>query len=263
MTLGFGIAAAHGAALAAETAAEVERLGYDAMWTTDGTAGAGLPVMAAIQRSSRKMAVGIGVIPCDLRSPAEIAATVSDLGIDAARAVIGIGSGRAEHPVDAVRAAVADLRARLAPGTRVAVAALGPRMCRLGGEIADVVLLNWMTAERIGWARRRIAEGARRAGRREGPVVSMYVRVAIGPDARERLAAEAGRYARVPAYGRSFAAMGVEPGTVGIAARSAAEVAPALAAYREALDETVVRALPARDDAESVLEVAGAGSAGR
>ncbi len=257
--VGFGIAAAVGPDVAAAVAPEVERLGYVSLWTNDGAGGPGLPVVAAAQRATHAIATGVGVIPCDLRPAAEIAATVASLGIDPRRAIIGIGSGRAEHPVAAVRAAVADLRPRLDPGTRIAVAALGPLMCRLAGEVADVVLLNWMTPARISWARERIAEGAQRSGRLGPVVVASYVRVAIGADARERLASEAGRYARIPAYARSFEAMRVDPAAVGIALRDAADVPEALAPYREVLDETVIRALPATNDAAAVLAIAQAG----
>lgn len=254
--LGFGIAAALGPEIAAAVAPEVERLRYVTLWTNDGASGPGLPLVAAAQRATRTIRAGVGVIPCDLRPPREIAQTIASLGIDPGRAVIGLGSGRAEHPVQAVRAAVVEVRTRLRPGAAIAIAALGPRMCRLAGELADVVLLNWMTPERIRWARQRIAEGARRGGRIGGPMVASYVRVAIGPDARERLAAEAARYARIPAYGRSFDAMAVDPATVGIAAAAAEDVTPALASYREVLDETVIRALPSSNDAAAVLEIA-------
>jgi hypothetical protein len=83
-----------------------------------------------------------------------------------------------------------------------------------------------------------------------------YVRVAIGPDAAERLAVEAGRYERLPQYARARDAMGIELASVGIATADPAAVAPALAAYREVLDETVVRALPLPNDAAGVLEIA-------
>lgn len=256
--LSFGIAAALGPEIAAAVAPEVERLGYTTLWTNDGASGPGLPVIAAAQRVTRTIRLGVGVIPCDLRSPAEIAQTVASLGIDTRRAIIGIGSGRAEHPVDAVRAAVTDARR---PHADIAIAALGPRMCRLAGQLADVVLLNWMTPERVRWARERVAEGARRNGRVRSPVIASYVRVAIGPDARERLAAEAARYARIPAYTRRFEAMGVDPGSVGIAVADPSEVASALAPYREVLDETVLRALPSSNDAAGVLVIARAGAA--
>lgn len=254
--LGFGIAAMLGPDVAGAVAPEIERLGYVSLWTNDGATGPGLPLVAAAQRATRTIGLGIGVIPCDLRPATEIAGTVARLGIDDERAVIGLGSGRAEHPVEAVRRAISELRPLLGPGMRIAIAALGPRMCRLAGELADVVLVNWMTPERIGWARDRIAEGARRSDRVDGPVIASYVRAAIGPDAAARLAAEAGRYARIPAYRRSFDAMGVDPATVGIAAQDPGEIAQALTPYRDVLDEAVVRALPSPDDASGVLAIA-------
>lgn len=255
--VGFAVAAALDPAVSAAVAPEVERLGYRTLWANDGLSYPGLPHLAAAQRAAARIRVGVGVIPLDARPVQEIVATAKDLGIDLGRAIVGVGSGRAEHPVDVVRAAVRELRVSLGQGAVIAIAALGPRMCRLAGEVADVVLLNWMTPERIGWARDRIAEGERRAGRAAGSVtVASYVRVALGPDAAGRLAAEAARYARQPSYAPRFAAMGVEPGRVGIASERGDDVRAALRAYRAVLDETVVRALPASPDAAAVLEIA-------
>lgn len=256
--LGFGMDAALGPDVAAIVAPEVERLGYASLWTNDTPPrAAGLPVIAAAQRVSERIALGVGVIPCSGRTPEEIARTSHDLGLDVRRTVVGVGSGRAEHPVDAVRAAVGELRRLLRPGAVIAVAALGPRMCLLAGELADIVLLNWMTPERIRWARERVREGEGRAQREPGTViVASYVRVAVGRHAADRLADAAAPYARGAAYARSFAAMGVDPGRVGVAVADPAEVAAALAPYREVLDETVVRALPVFPSAESVIEVA-------
>ncbi|MDE3100931.1 MAG: LLM class flavin-dependent oxidoreductase [Chloroflexota bacterium] len=255
--VGFAFDAALGPGVSSAVAAEVERLDYASLWTNDTPNAPGLPILAAAQRVTARIPVGVGVIPCDRRSARDVAAGVTNAGLDLRRAVIGIGAGRAERPAAAVREAVDELRRVLRPGAVVAVAAMGPRMCRLAGEIADVVLLNWMTPERIRWARERVREGERRAGRDAGSVVvASYVRVAVGRDARERLAHAAERYTRFPAYARSFAAMRVAPETVGVAAVSEEEARAALAPYREALDETIVRALPTFPTAESVLELA-------
>ena len=83
-------------------------------------------------------------------------------------------------------------------------------------------------------------------------------RVAIGGDAATRLAAEAGRYAQLRGYSAHFAGMGVEPGSVGIAKQTADGVSSALEPYQAVLDETIVRVLPRTNDAEGVLEIAGA-----
>ena len=65
----------------------------------------------------------------------------------------------------------------------VYLAALGPQMLRLAGEIADGALLNWATPERIAVSRERIDAGAARAGREPGAVpMTMYIRVCIDDD---------------------------------------------------------------------------------
>jgi alkanesulfonate monooxygenase SsuD/methylene tetrahydromethanopterin reductase-like flavin-dependent oxidoreductase (luciferase family) len=73
---------------------------------------------------------------------------------------------------------VADL-----PPAPVYLAALGPQMLRLAGEVADGALLNWATPERIALSRARIDEGAAKAGRAAGEVpMTMYIRVCIDDD---------------------------------------------------------------------------------
>ena len=70
--------------------------------------------------------------------------------------------------------------------TRIVIAAMRPRLCRLGGEAADGVRLNWMLPRQAAQARQWVWEGADDAGR-EAPVVASYVRVAVGPGSSERL----------------------------------------------------------------------------
>jgi alkanesulfonate monooxygenase SsuD/methylene tetrahydromethanopterin reductase-like flavin-dependent oxidoreductase (luciferase family) len=65
----------------------------------------------------------------------------------------------------------------------VYLAALGPQMLRLAGEVADGALLNWATPERITVSQARIGEGIARAGRDAGAVpMTMYIRVCIDDD---------------------------------------------------------------------------------
>jgi alkanesulfonate monooxygenase SsuD/methylene tetrahydromethanopterin reductase-like flavin-dependent oxidoreductase (luciferase family) len=73
---------------------------------------------------------------------------------------------------------VADL-----PPAPVYLAALGPQMLRLAGEVADGALLNWATPERIAASRELIDAGAVRAGRHPGSVpMTMYIRVCVDDD---------------------------------------------------------------------------------
>lgn len=255
--LGFGITAqrdpqAVGVPLLGE---RLEALGYHELWANDGRTGSGLTTLAAALATTRRIDLCLGVAPLSDRSADELAEQVVGLGLPRDRLVLGVGTGSGSS-LDAVRNGVATLR-RLVPEVRIAVAALGPAMCALGGEIADMVLLNWTFPDRIAWARERIAGGATAAGR-PMPRVAGYVRVAIGPDALGRLTTEADRYRGRPRpYTRLFDEQhSSERGVPGVVATDPTDAARLLRPYREALDSCVVRALPAEADAAGWLEIA-------
>ena len=261
--LGFGITAQRdpGAVGVARLGAGLEALGYDELWANDGRLGSGLATLAAAAGATERIDLCLGVAPLSERSAAEIAEEVMRLPLPHARLVLGVGTGSGSS-LAAVRLSVAELRALL-PDVRLAIAALGPRMCALGGEIADVVLLNWAFPERIAWARERIAAGAASAGR-SMPRVAGYVRVAMGPDAAARLQGEAGRYRdrgadRPRPYARLFEAQrATERAVPGVAANEPAQVPALLAPYRAALDSCVVRALTVEPGDSVWLEIAAA-----
>ena len=254
--LGVGVPAGDGPGILEPLAAEVARLGYESFWCNDSARpeGDGLADLAVVHRVAPSLVLGVGVVPLDRRPPARIADDVTRLGLPVAQLRLGIGSGaEAAHPLALVRAGVGELRAGL-PGARVFVAALGPRMCELAGEVADGVLLNWALPARLDWARERIRAGATAAGRDLDAIeVWAYVRSAVGPDARARLAVEAARYARSPAYGRQFSAMDAPLEAVGVAGP---DLGRQLEAYRVRLDGVVVRALPATPTLDDLLAIA-------
>ena len=69
------------------------------------------------------------------------------------------------------------------PRVPVYLGALGPRMLRLAGELADGASLNWCSPEQIAWSRARVAEGAHRAGRDPAEVtIEEYIRVCVDDD---------------------------------------------------------------------------------
>lgn len=260
LRLGFGVAATVPRDVLQRLAAMLDGLGYDDAWSNDlgpGGRGDGLDALAALRAGAAGIRLGLGVAALDRRPPADLVHAAGDVGLAADPAVVlGVGAGSAATPRRVVRDGVPRVRAAVAG--RVGVAAMGPRMCRLAGEVADVVLLNWMTPERLRWARARVTEGAEGAGRSPGDLeVAAYVRVALGgTEASRRLAAEAARYAAIPHYGRHFAAMGVDPGSVGVVAADDAGLREELAPYRAALDTLVVRALPAGPTLEAHAEIA-------
>ncbi|MGH2963043.1 MAG: LLM class flavin-dependent oxidoreductase, partial [Solirubrobacterales bacterium] len=154
---GLGVTAGLEAGLARELAAQCEQLGYHSLWSNDEPDARGLDTLAEFAATTAKLQLGVGVLPLHRYQPAQIAAEVDRLGIDPARLWLGIGSGALSPQIDAVQRAVAELRTLLPEATRIIVAAMRPRLCRLGGAVADGVLLNWMlpgqAARARGWVR--------------------------------------------------------------------------------------------------------------
>jgi alkanesulfonate monooxygenase SsuD/methylene tetrahydromethanopterin reductase-like flavin-dependent oxidoreductase (luciferase family) len=163
---------------------------------------------------------GIGVSPVALRTPMGFAMSAGTLSkMTDGRFILGVGSGQADVPnyrrtwdmrgasalglmrdyVTTIRALVrgetvdyegpsityhgAKLGIDPPPRTPVYLAALGPNMTMLAGELADGVSLNWCDPETIALARKRVQEGAERAGRDPSEVkLAMYIRVCVDED---------------------------------------------------------------------------------
>ncbi len=259
---GFGVAAGLEPEIARDVAGRCSELGYDALWSNDHPMASGLETLAEFARAAPTVELGVAVLPLDRHQPPDVAAKVSELGLEPARLWLGIGAGFTNRPLGVVREGLAAVRAALPDEARVIVAAMGPKMCGLAGAQADGVFLNWMTPEKALWARERVAEGAAEAGRDMPPVFG-YVRVAVGADAGERLLKEESFYRQLhQGYIRHFEALDAQPGTVGIAATEPAQVAAQLAPYEQAIDHIVVRGL-AHADADSLGAVAEAAAPGR
>jgi alkanesulfonate monooxygenase SsuD/methylene tetrahydromethanopterin reductase-like flavin-dependent oxidoreductase (luciferase family) len=257
--LAFGITAAsrpdH-----ARLAAEIERLGYAELWVNDTRRGDGVAALAELRPGMTSLRFGLGVAALSEYTASAIADRVLVAGLPLDRFTIGVGSGSSSS-LDLVRSGVAELR-ELLPGTPIAVAAVGPRMARLAGEIADAVVANWALPNRIAFVRDRVNEGAAIASRLP-PRLVVYVRTAIGPGATERLRASMEQY-RAYGSGHYARAFDAQPDAlVGVAVESVdpAELGAALAPYRSVTDTLVVRGLPAEDRIDAWLELAAAAAA--
>jgi alkanesulfonate monooxygenase SsuD/methylene tetrahydromethanopterin reductase-like flavin-dependent oxidoreductase (luciferase family) len=253
---GLGIAAGLDPDVATELARHCESLGYRSMWSNDTPLGSGLETASVFHRAAPALEHGIAVLALDRHDPASIATKVNEEELDPGRLWVGIGAGFTKRPLGVVRDGLAELRAALPGAARIAVAAMGPKMCALAGAQADGVFLNWVTPERAAWARARVQEGAAQADREEPPTIFGYVRVAVGEGAPERLLKEETFYRGYhQGYIRHFESLNAEPGTVGVAAHDKDEVQSRLAEYDGAIDHVVVRAL-ASANAESFGKVA-------
>jgi alkanesulfonate monooxygenase SsuD/methylene tetrahydromethanopterin reductase-like flavin-dependent oxidoreductase (luciferase family) len=254
---GLGVTAGLDAGLARDLGARCEHLGYHSLWSNDEPAASGLETLAHLTAAAQQLELGVGVLPLDRHQSAGIAAEIDRLGINPAKLWIGIESGPLRPQIDMLQHAVAELREILPQETRIVVAAMRPRLCRLGGAIADGVLLNWMLPDQLAEARGWVQQGADDA-RRPTPLVASYVRVAVGAGSLQRLRDEEGHYRTINEdHRKHVAAMEVPLGNVGVAASTRPEVHERLAAYQTALDLPIVRVL-ANHDATSLTAVADA-----
>jgi alkanesulfonate monooxygenase SsuD/methylene tetrahydromethanopterin reductase-like flavin-dependent oxidoreductase (luciferase family) len=250
-SLGLGVDAGLDPTVARELAARCAALGYGSLWVNDTPRAPGLETLAQYAAAAPHLELGVGVLPLDEHPPARIASEVARLDLDPAKLWIGIGSGRLRPQLAPMRDAVTQLR-DLLPGARIMLGSMSPRLCRLGGQLADGVLFNWMLPAHASRAREWVHDGAAAAGR-VAPMTALYVRVAFGHGAAQRLRDEADRYRRLAAV--HFDSMDAPPGTVGVSASTRADVLNGLAPYRSAVSLPIVRVL-AGDDLASLLKVA-------
>jgi alkanesulfonate monooxygenase SsuD/methylene tetrahydromethanopterin reductase-like flavin-dependent oxidoreductase (luciferase family) len=244
---GLGVTAGLDAGIARDLAVRCQQLGYHSLWSNDEPASSGLETLAQFAVGAPQIELGVGVLPLDRHEPARIAAEIARLGLDPAKLWIGIGSGQLRSPVDVVQRAVAELRELLPVGTRIVVGAMRPRLCRVGGAVADGVLLNWMLPAQAAQARRWVREAAEAAGR-AAPVVASYVRVAVGSSAIRRLRDEENRYRNInDSHRKHFEAMNVPLGSVGVAGSARPDVREGMAPYQSSLDLPIARLLAAPD----------------
>jgi alkanesulfonate monooxygenase SsuD/methylene tetrahydromethanopterin reductase-like flavin-dependent oxidoreductase (luciferase family) len=259
MKRGFGVAAGLDPEVARPLAGRCKELGYASLWSNDHPGAKGLETLAEFARGAGAIELGVAVIALDRQPPAEIAADLERLGLERERLWLGIGAGFSDRPLTTMRGALPELREAL-PQVRLVLAAMGPRMCALGGAEWDGVFFNWMTPEFAAGARKQVEAGAREAGR-ETPPVFGYVRTAAGEDADQRLAKEESFYRDLhDGYRNHFARLGEPEGTVGVAAADRTAVQQELSRY-EPLDTVVVRAL-ASATLEAMAAVAEAAAPG-
>ncbi len=249
MGYGFALSAATAPEVIRASAREAEGCGYSSFWVNHPGATDGLAALGLAAPETRRIDLGVGVIPLHTRGPESIVQGVRAGALPHDRLALGVGSPN-PGALARVRAGIAELRSQL--GVRLVVAALGPQMCRLAGEIADGVLFNWLTPEHAHRSAEWVRAGAAAAAR-PGPRLLAYVRVALGPAACDRLQEEGARYATIPAYTAHFARMGAKPLETAIAARSPEEMRPALGRWQGVLDEIVLRAVTAQDTVEETV----------
>lgn len=207
---------------------EGETLGYSPLFLPEIAGRDSLAALSAIAGETEGIRLATGVIPMNSRSPfltAMAAATVHERS--GGRAILGVGTGGSvKGALQELEGLVRDLRSWLSGGEArgrrlslllpspvpVWVSALGPNAIDLAARVADGVILNWCTPERVRQAREQIGLSATRAGRDPSDVtIAVYVRANVegGDSPAAALRAAAGEYASYPAYARQFDLMGL------------------------------------------------------
>jgi probable F420-dependent oxidoreductase len=221
---------------------EAERLGYTDAWTSEADYGDAFTPLAVAACCTERMRLGTGIANTFTRGPATLAVSAFSLG-DAApgRFVLGIGSSSDtivrdwnglvfRRPLQHTREVLLLLREALS-GARVArsydtasmqgfrlihppvapipiyLAAQREGMLRLAGELADGVLLNWLTPDNVPTAV-RIAREAAAASGRDPAALEVVCRIFVIAHEDRELAYTAARrfiagYLNVPVY-RAF-----------------------------------------------------------
>ncbi len=231
-----------------ELAQLAESRGYEMVWVPEGSGRDSLTQLTYLACHTGSVKLATGILPIYYRTPmltAMSAAGISDLS--QGRFVLGLGVGHRpsvegvhgipfRRPLTHMRETITLIRRLLdgeqvshagrvfnvgsaslgtaAPEQRVPiyVAALGPQMLELTGELADGVLLNWTASNYLEQAVHHLRRGAEKAGRDPSEIdVAGYVRVAVSDDpeaARASLQGQIARYASNPFYNNFFQGMG-------------------------------------------------------
>jgi probable F420-dependent oxidoreductase len=239
----FASLGALGVPAALEVAKEAEELGYSSFWTAEANGTEAFGLLGAVGQATHSIGLGTGVIPLTLRTPplaAMAAATLQALTPDR-EILLGIGisspavAGQwhgapysSERPLAQTREYLTLLRECLSGEAvtfsgdfyqvrkfrlairlgerrpKVILAALNHGMLRLGGELADGVLLNYLPAHHVHASVAHVRAGG------AAPVYA-YVHAGVVPD--RSVGIDAARrdlfsYAMAPAYAAMFEAAG-------------------------------------------------------
>jgi probable F420-dependent oxidoreductase len=229
-------------------ARDVEARGYHTAWLGETAGGDAITLMTLLASHTQRVGIASGVIPIQTRSPIILGMSAATLAhVAPGRITLGLGvssriiveqwHGLPFHPglgqireaVQIIRMTAAGERVNFegkyyrlenfkltvpppAPPPQIVLAALGPEMLELAGEIADGVLLNWIPPEAVPASIAHLEAGARRAGRSlDGFEIAGFVRTTVTdePDvARAGLARDITGYAIVDAYANFFRSVG-------------------------------------------------------
>ena len=248
--MGFGITSSVDHNVVRELAPRLEEAGFRTLWINHGGTGDSLASIQVAASVTTRIRLASGVIPVDRMVPDEIVRSVQERALPLDRLVLGIGASAPPSPLQTIANAASFIHDRL--GVRVMVGALGPRMRRLGVRETDGVLLNWLTPSA---ARGALADKDSDLAdlSDKHAEVALYVRTALGQDARPVLEREAARYEAIPSYAANFARLGFRALDSAVYGETPQEIRENLERFIGTVDEPVVRGITANDALEEYL----------
>jgi probable F420-dependent oxidoreductase len=228
-------------------AATAEEAEYQSAWLPESMGRDATAELIALAGATKRITVGTGIVPVFGRQPTLTAAAVATASaIAPGRVILGVGIGHQDSLVSGHGVAfsrplthtkefvevtrqllrgesvdydgdifkIGQYRVECTPSSPVPVyvAALRPAMLRMAGAVADGVLMNWATPDRIREAIGHIHAGAREAGRSPDEIrIASYLRTCVSDDTdrveqacREQIA----RYGSMVYYRNYFAELG-------------------------------------------------------
>jgi probable F420-dependent oxidoreductase len=205
---------------AVEAAAELEDMGFSALWIPGGGGGDVLDCVETMLAATKSATVATGILNVWAHEPADVAATEArldaahggrfllGLGVGHARLVDADTPGRYTRPVETMAAYLDSLDAHTPPHTsptRV-LAALAPRMVALAGRRTAGVHPYMTTVEHTRWVRGELGTEA---------IVAPALGVVLAGDldrARAEARLDLALYLTLPNYARTWLRLGFTDG---------------------------------------------------
>jgi alkanesulfonate monooxygenase SsuD/methylene tetrahydromethanopterin reductase-like flavin-dependent oxidoreductase (luciferase family) len=222
------------------------------LWLNDTPDGDSLEGLAVAAEVTSTLKLATGVIPLDRRPAPAIAEAVRSLQLPEDRLVIGIGTGSPRDGLRRVAEAIEELRG--VTSASIVVGALGPKIRKLGAELADGLLLSWLTPEAAAESMADLRRDEREAGR-SGVKGILYTRTAVTPEALRAMVAEAARYQSYPSYAANFERIGAKAIDTTIYEKETDRLEYRIGEYTRSVDEIVLRAITGSDSLDAYLHV--------
>ncbi|WIV56528.1 TIGR03620 family F420-dependent LLM class oxidoreductase [Amycolatopsis nalaikhensis] len=180
-------------------AAELEELGYAALWLPGGQ-GSNLPLITDVVHGTAKIPVASGILPVDRVPAADVARAYSDL--PAGRFVVGLGGAHGARPLATLNDYLDELDDTVPASARI-LSALGPKMLELARDRAAGAYPYLVTTDYVASAREILGTG------RQLVVLLSVVPEPDAATARERArGGSLGFLAGMPGYANNFRRMG-------------------------------------------------------